>query len=390
MHVAINALFWNSLHTGSGQYLRGLVSGLRKIDASIKITLIFPPNSPVQEDVPDGVNVFKAKGLGGQIGKVWFEQCTFPWIAGKLGVDIAHIPYWATPLSSPVPMVTSVFDVIPLAIADYRRSPASKMYVSLVKASAKKSSQTITISNASKADIIKYLGLDAETITPIYLAVADSYTPQTDAVRDMEVKRKYDLPDRFVLYMGGFDSRKNVDQLLLAYSQIILNGNKFIPLVIAGHAPKWGKGIFKNLRDFSKRFADESSVRRIGYVDEADKPSIYRLARVFVYPSIYEGFGIPLVEAMACGCPVIATNRTSIPEVLSDAGVYFDATSVDDLAATLMSICNDDARLEVLRQKGLRRAEFFNWEKTAKETLNVYQRALNFAHLSSDAMIGTD
>ena len=376
MHIAFNAFFWDQLHTGSGQYLRGLVSGLREVAPALEITLIMPPHNPVQGDAPEGVNVIQSPGFGGQIGKVWFEQFTYPKIVGKLGADIAHVPYWGSPLYSPVPMVTSVLDVIPLAIADYSKNLTSKMYIALVKASARNSSHTITLSNAAKVDIIKYLGLNAKSITPIYLAVSDSYNPEVDVVRDAEVRKKYDLPDQFVLYLGGFDVRKNVNQVLLAYAHIGPTKGRNTPLVIAGREPEWGKGVFKDLRAYARNLGIEDNVRWIGYVDEIDKPSLYRLARVFVFSSLYEGFGFPLLEAMACGTPAIANDISSMTEVASNGAYLVRPDDARHLAEAILALHLNQETRDAQIAAGFSRAKQFSWTKTARNTLAVYEAVL--------------
>src|SRR5215207_1335957 len=165
MHVVFNGWFWDQPNTGSGQYVRHLLHYLRRIAPDLKLTLVLPPGLSAADDVPPNVNVMTTSGARSNLGKVLFEQRTFPQMAGRSGADIAHVPYWGPPLSSPIPLVTSVLDVIPLALPQYSPGFRGRLYTSLVSAAARGSSHVITISNAAKADIIQYLGLTDDRAT---------------------------------------------------------------------------------------------------------------------------------------------------------------------------------------------------------------------------------
>ncbi len=320
MHVAFNGWFWDQPNTGSGQVIRHLLPALRRVSPDLRMTVVLPSGAHAG-DLPDGIEAITTTGSRSNLGKVWFEQRTFPQIVGRVGADVAHVPYWGAPLSSPAPLVTSVLDVIPLALPQYAAGLLPRLYTSLVSASARGSSQVITISDAAKADIMRYLGIPADKITTTYLAADDAYHPRIGAERDAAVREKYHLPDQFVLYLGGFDPRKQVNDALLAYTYAGPAHGPDVPLVIGGREPEWGTPMFPDLRDYAAKLEISDYVRWIGYVDEADKPSLYRLADVFVYPSNYEGFGLPVIEAMASGTPVIARDIPVMREIAGD-GAY--------------------------------------------------------------------
>jgi len=376
MHIAFNGWFWDQPNTGSGQYIRRLLHHLRRVAPGLQMTLVLPPHNRAPDDLPTDVSIASTRGGSGQWGKVWFEQRTFPQMVGRVGADIAHVPYWGPPLSSPARLVTSVLDVIPLAIPDYARGVKARLYTSLVTAAARGSAHTITLSEASKADIIQHIGLPAESITPIYLAADEAYHPRIGAERDEGVRKKYDLPDQFVLYLGGFDLRKNVNQLLLAYTYVGQAEGDNIPLVLAGREPAWGTGVFPNLRAYAEELKISDYVRWIGYIDEADKPSLYRLADVFAFPSLYEGFGLGVLEAMACGTPVVANEVSSIPEVVGDGAYLVEPDNARAMAGAIIALLLQPPLREALVTQGLARATNFSWRKTAKETLAVYERVM--------------
>ncbi|MFN8530399.1 MAG: glycosyltransferase family 1 protein [Anaerolineae bacterium] len=375
MHIAFNAWFWDRPFSGSGQYLRHLVTHLRKLSPDLKMTLVTPPGL-TPEGVPPNVEVFPTQGSRSNLGKVWFEQRTFPAAVGKLKADIAHVPYWGSPLSSPVPLITSVLDVIPLAMPEYTPTWQTKVYTSLVTASARGSTHVITISQAAKDDIVKYLHLPADQITVTHLAADEAFHPRLGAEHDAEVKAKYNLPDQFVLYLGAFDVRKQVRSLLAAYSYVAKAEGDEYPLVIAGREPDWNDPLFPDVRGYAKELGIEANIQWIGAPDDREKPSIYRLARLFVFPSIYEGFGLPVLEAMACGTPVIAQDAPGISEIVGDAAYLVRMGDLRGMGGAMLALLGQDPLRETQISRGLGQATRFSWRKTARDTLAVYEQVI--------------
>lgn len=374
MHVALNGWFWNQANTGSGQYIRSLTEHLRKAYPDLQITLVMPPHTPDASDVPAGVQVHAARGLKGKIGKLWFEQRGFPAAVKQLGADLAHVPYWGPPLSSPVPLIVSVLDVIPLVLPEYAAGFANRFYVSLVTAGARGAAHILTLSEAAKADIVTHIGVAPERITPTHLAVDARYHPRMGAEGDAAVRAKYDLPERYILYMGGFDRRKNVDALMFAFTFVQEAESDRIQLVLAGREPQWGAGIFPDLRTYARELGIEENCRWIGYVDEADKPALYRMADVFVYPSVYEGFGLPVLEAMASGTPTVARDIAAVAEVAGDGAFLVD--NPRKMGGAIISLLLQEPLRKSLINQGLGRATQFSWRKTARETFAVYERVM--------------
>jgi len=375
MHVAYNGWFWDQPNTGSGQYLRHLLAHLRRVAPDLQMSLVLPAGVSAA-DIPDGITVIATNGSRSNLGKVWFEQRTFPAAAGRSGADIAHIPYWGSPLSSPIRVVTSILDVIPLALPEYSAGFLPRFYTSLVSATARGSSHVITISDAAKADIVKYLGLPETSITTTHLAADEAYHPRIGAERDAAVRAKYNLPDRFVLYLGGFDPRKRVSDALLAYTYVEKAHGDEIPLVIGGREPQWGTPMFPDLHKYAEELKlSEDVIRWIGYVDEADKPSLYRLADVFVFPSMYEGFGLPIVEAMQSGTPVVARQMPLNEEIAGDAAYLVEDART--MAGAIIALLIQEPLRQTQISRGLAQATQFSWRKTARETLAVYEKVMS-------------
>ncbi len=375
MHIAFNGWFWDKPNTGSGQYLYYLLHNLRRIAPDLQLTLVLPPHIPNAQDLPANVNAVYTSGLGGNLGKVWFEQRTFPQAAAQ--ADIAHVPYWGPPLTSPVKLVTSVLDVIPVVMPEYASGLLPRFYTSLVMSAARGSNHILTLSEASKVDIVQHLDIPAERITVTYLAPDEMYHPRMGAERDAAVRQKYDLPAEFVLSMPGFDRRKNVGQLLEAYTYVVKAEGQNYPLVIGGREPQWSEPMFPDMRRRAEELSLTDHIEWIGLVDEADKPALYRLARVFVFPSRYEGFGLPVIEAMASGTPTIAVESSSIPEIVGEGAYLVAPDDARAMGGAIIALLGQEPLRDSLINAGLAQVTRFSWRKTAKETLAVYEQLMD-------------
>ncbi|MCY3796193.1 MAG: glycosyltransferase family 1 protein [Chloroflexi bacterium] len=374
MHIAINGWFYDQVSTGSGQYLRGLSKHLPRVAPELELSLILPAHISTPPDLPAGVRAIETgkRKRRSKLGKVIFEQRTFPRFAREIGADIAHVPYWGTPLACPVKLVTTVLDVIPLLYPVYNQGLFTNAYTSLVSAAARGSNHIITISETAKIDIEEQLGIADEDITVTYLAPDERFHPRIGAENDEAVRAKYDLPEQFVLYLGGFDWRKQVNMLMLAYTYVGEADGDAFPLVLAGREPRYDDKLFPDLREYSRRLKIDDYVRWIGFVDEADKPALFRLADVFVFPSLYEGFGLMALEAMAVGTPVVTSKAIVFEEVLEDAAYIID--NAREMAGAIIALLIQQPLRETMINQGLALASNYSWRKTAQETAAVYER----------------
>ncbi|MCU0512841.1 MAG: glycosyltransferase family 4 protein [Anaerolineae bacterium] len=380
MHIALNGWFWDQPNTGSGQYLRRLLPALHKQEATLQTTLIVPAHVPPPAGLPPGVQVLPvgparvAGGLRARLHKVWFEQRLFPQAVARCGAHLAHVPYWGAPLSSPVPLVTSVLDVIPLVYPVYSLGFFNRLYTTLVSTSARGSNHLITISETAKLDIEYWLNLPPDGITVTYLAPDEVYHPLIGRERDAAVREKYHLPEKYVLAGFGFDVRKRLTDALLAYTYVSDAQGVEVPLVIAGRVPPPQPPLFPDVREYARALEVEEAVQWIGYVEEADKPALYRMAELFVFTSEYEGFGLPPLEAMASGTPVVALDTVINDEILGD-GAYL-VPDARRMAGAIIALLIQPPLHEAMTNQGLAQATRYSWRKTARQTLAVYEKVL--------------
>lgn len=378
MRIGINAFYLGAETTGSGQYINHLIRQLTHLEDKNEYALIHPSRStfPISRfthlaSCPLHPVPTPFDSLSENLAKLWFEQVAFPRACRHQGIDLAHVPYFASPLLPATPTVVTVHDLIPMILPAYRGSIGVRLYTRLVATAARKANMVLTDSQASQRDIVRLLDIPAERVRAIYLAVDDIYQPVLDEHRLAAIRQKYGLPPNYLLYLGGFDQRKNVPTLLKAFAQLARDLRAF--LVIAGRLPEKGSAFFPDPRPIVQALRIEEWVVFTGWVPEEDKPALYSGARAFVFPSLYEGFGLPPLEALACGTPVIASNRGSLPEIVGDGGLLLDPDDVEGLAGAMERLLKDDMLWGDLRHKGLAHAARFSWEKTARETLAVYQ-----------------
>jgi len=376
MKIGINALFFQYPATGSGQYMIHLLAALSQADTQNEYVLLGPQpvdgkNSSVFPYQMQAVPSFV--GNNENIQKVVWEQLTGPAAARKAGVDIFHVPYFAPPLLPRTPTVVTIHDVIPMRLPAYQPDAKVKAYMQLVANAAHRATMIITVSQHAKQDMVDALKLPAERIRVIYEAAGDEYKPVTDPATLAKVRAKYGLGERYVFYLGGLDQRKNVPQLVRAFAQLYGQlGDPKLQLLIAGNPDKQKGPLFPDPRPVA---ADLGMTGQIVYrfIDEEDKPAMYSGASLFVFPSLYEGFGLTPLEAMSCGTPVVCSNRTSLPEVVGDAALIVDPEDTRALVEAMRRVLTNEELRKDLRARSLQRATQFNWNKTADETITVYE-----------------
>ncbi|MEW6682920.1 MAG: glycosyltransferase family 1 protein [Nitrospirota bacterium] len=233
---------------------------------------------------------------------------------------------------------------------------------------AARSHLILTDSEHSRRDIVNYLGQKPEKVVVAYPGVDRSFRPLSDPETQAAVRTRYHLPERFLLFLGTLEPRKNLVGLLKAFARARERGLD-APLVLAGDPGWMYRDVFRTIRSEGL----EKAVITTGYVRDEDRPALYSMAEVFVYPSFYEGFGLPVLEAMACGTPVITSRVSSLPEVGGEAVRYVDPMSTGDIASAILELWQSDSLRQTLRERGLKQAAGFTWDACARTILSAFE-----------------
>jgi len=286
-------------------------------------------------------------------------------------VDVLHVQFTAPPFS-PCPVVVSIHDLSFEHLPEtFKRR--SRMQLRLtVRRSARNAAQVIALSEHARADLIATYNLQPEKVNVVPLAAPDVFAPVRDDNELQRVRQIYGIDRDYILSVGSIQPRKNLRRLIEAYSLLRQQQpkGKLPQLVLVGKNAWLYDETLQLLND-----RDLGSIVLTGYVPEADLPALYSGALCFIYPSYFEGFGLPPLEAMKCGAPVIVGNKTSLPEVVGDAALMIDPFDVSAIAAAIQKVISDSDYRSELRVKGMQRAKQFNWKETARRTLAVYEKA---------------
>ncbi|MDR2649972.1 MAG: glycosyltransferase family 4 protein [Clostridiales bacterium] len=268
-----------------------------------------------------------------------------------------------------------VYDMAYLAFPETVRFRTKTMLDVSLKASVRRAAAIITISEFSKNEIVKYMGVSPERIAIAPGGVDTRVFYPVGAERINKAKKKYSIPDTYLLYAGTLEPRKNIERLIEAYAKLVNEEPSAPPLVLAGRKGWLYESIFEKVESLGM----EKRVIFTGYIDDADMPAILSGAMIFVFPSLYEGFGMPPLEAMACGTPTLTSTSASLPEVVGDAAVKADPYNAEDIKDGMKRLINDSALRGDLSAKGLERAKQFNWERPARIIMDVCKNLLTDA-----------
>jgi glycosyltransferase involved in cell wall biosynthesis len=307
--------------------------------------------------------------------KLWWEQRGMMSAARKTGVCAVHIPHFAAPLVSDRPVIVTIHDVIPYVYPAYRSSASMRLYLRMISRATRNAAAILTDSECSKRDIQRHLGIDRDRITVVPLAVDEQFRPVHDDDADEELRARFGLPGPVIFNVGGLDVRKNVEALVRAFAIALPDLDPDTRLVIAGKAHTGNQRLYPPLEPVIDELGVAQHVVLPGRISEADKLHLYNLADLYVFTSLYEGFGLSPLEAMACGTPVICSNRSSLPEVVGEGGILVDPTP-EKIAGSISTVMNDAYLRRRLSAQGLEQASKFSWERTAEMTRDVYRQVL--------------
>jgi glycosyltransferase involved in cell wall biosynthesis len=382
LNIAINGLFLKEKGVGLGKYSYEIIKNLDCHNMTIH--LFIPSSAQTKENEYTFTNNIKVHIVDTRLKtgsnfidwRLW-EMMLFN-IVRKEPQMILFSPYFVCSPNIIRHEIVSVGDVIQHVFPQYGRSMQELFYHQYNTHYIKHVKKVITFSEYSKKDIIKYLHLKPDSIYPIHLGVSELYRPMIKDKENRLIINAYKLPEQYILYVGGYDYRKNVIELIQAFRKLKSERNyKDLFLLMVGAFPK---KVNKSVLDID-RAIKESGVKKyiisLGYVPEKDLPYIYSLARVFVYPSAYEGFGLPILESIACGTPAIACNVTSIPEILNREDILYNPGETDVLMQKIKNILESDTYRKELCVWGIVRSKEFTWHNTARQIEEIFNSEFN-------------
>jgi glycosyltransferase involved in cell wall biosynthesis len=372
MHIAIDAHSVGTGLAGNETYAANLVEALAEVDGENRYT--------VYVTKPEAEARFGGRWANVEVRRTLPHTplvripLTLSAELRRRPVDLLHVQYTAPPLA-PCPVVTTVHDLSFEHIPETFKRRSRVQLRLTVRSTARRAAHVIAPSEYTRRDLIETYGLDPERVTAIPLAVAGRFRPVEDGAELERVRKQYGIAGEYVLAVGSIQPRKNLARLVRAYSALRRGrGRSNLPQLVLVGKSAWLYG--DTLRAIEEEGLGQS-VLLTGYVPEGDLPALYTGALLFAYPSFYEGFGLPPLEAMSCGAPVLTGNQTSLPEVVGDAGLTVDPFDTDALAAGLARLIDDDALRTELGRRGLQRARRFDWRETARMTLKVYRSVMS-------------
>jgi glycosyltransferase involved in cell wall biosynthesis len=369
MRIAFDGTTLTPGRTGVGYYTEHLLQHLAREVEATGDELVVVSNQPIdtEQPLPPHVRVHAGHRFPIRIG--WM-QLRAARALEALAPDVAHFTNGMVPAGSAVSTVVTIHD---MSLRLYPQChPIRRLLLNrpLMQVAMRRASAIVTVSHSTRRDLLRLHALSPDRVSVVHEAASPAFRPIRDRVRLDTIRAKYGLPDRFILYVGTIEPRKNLGRLIDAFARARSAG---IPHELVCVGPYgWSS------RDLAGRIARlglSSHVHFTGYVPFDDLPVIYNLGEFFVFPSLYEGFGLPVVEAMASGTPVLTANTSSLVEIAGDGAETVDPTNTEALADAIRRLATDEALRRDLAERGWQRSRAFSWSQTAKEMLAVYQRA---------------
>jgi len=348
---------------GVGLYTRNILKNLLEIDKDNQYVLFYQGKR--RKTSFSGYSNVEEQWINVPYKMLW-DQIFIPFSALKSRIDLLFSPKWTVPLVLPCKTVAVVPDVGYYLHPEFYGLKDILYLKFIIPLYLRKTTRIIAVSHTSKKDIIKFTGVDKSKIVAVHVAT-DIFTGPLNSSFIEKVKTKYALPSRFILHVGIIYPEKNVERLIQAFAKV---AEKFPHklVLVGGFRWKYG-GVFNLIEKFNLK----DKVIMTNWIPRSELPAFYKLADLFAFPSLYEGFGVPVLEAMACGCPVVTSSTGATPEVVGDAALIVNPKSVDEIYKATVRVLEDEKLKKELVSKGYARAKKFSWEKSARETLSVFK-----------------
>ncbi len=370
MHIVLDARTATGHFPGIGRYVVHLAEALTSIAPDLSISLFHDLSAKVGRLALPNLSRYACPVSPFSIRQQWI----LPRLLREKQTTLYHSPYYLMPYRPGLPTVVTFYDMIPLVHPEFFSPSRRLLFRSTHLLASGAATRIIAVSEATKADMIRHIGVPPEKIVVIPLGVDRHFHPQ-GREEIMKIRHKYGLPENYLLYVGTNKPHKNLECLVDAFQQIQNSLRSDVKLVIAG---PWDKR-YDGAEKMATLLGLRDRVQLIGWVEENDLPSLYSGAMVFVFPSLCEGFGLPVLEAMACGTAVVCSNRSGLSEVAGEAALLINPEDSRQLAAEIIRVLREKDLRQELTEQGLKRAKLFTWEKTAEKTLALYHQVMNKA-----------
>lgn len=357
--------------SGVGVYATNLWRQLNKVSDDEMVPLAHWSGRAGESEGP---NLDATRNLGAHrfgMNKTLWLLGVVPWALARRGIDVCHFTNSVAPLWAPCPTVVTVHDMTLWLLPQHHYPRRLLTMRPLIPNAARRATAIIAVSQATKRDIVRILRVPEEKVYVIYEAPAPSFRPLPAGPVLDAVRRRYSLPKKFILFVGTIEPRKNLVRLLEAFAALRTEGGFHHDLILVGNMGWNGNPISAAV----ERLDLGDQVRYLGYVPTPDLVALYNLSDALAFPSLYEGFGLPVVEAMACGTPVICSSEGSLAEVAGSAAEFVQPDEVGSIASALRRVLTDDTRKEELRVRGLARVTQFSWTRAAEQTRQLYAQA---------------
>lgn len=374
MIIGVNLLPFRAQLAGAGRYAQNVIRQLARLDEpNTYVCFVSPCAAPHFQTESECVRQIICPVASENIAaRIFWEQCFLPLQLVRAHVELLFTPSVAIPLAWRGRKATVIYDAIPFHPEIKKYLPWRHRYVRwMTRYAAQHSNVVITDSNFSRRDLAQHCQISENKIVVAPSAVSGEFHPVRDADCLTRIRMKYQLPAHFILFVGTIEPGKNLLKLVQAFRELKRKRSELPQHLILAGARGWDAHAFET--EIARQSADD--IHLLGFVAEEDLPALYSAAELFVFPSLYEGFGLPLLEAMACGTPAIASDVSAMPEVAGDAAMLFSPYDATELASAMERALCDSATREKLIQSGLIRSHDFSWERTASIVLRAFDHA---------------
>lgn len=370
-NIGIDARMYGYAQTGIGNYIRHLIGSIFEYDKEHNYTIFLLPEEYENFKIPSD-RIKKVMVRSRWYG--WKEQFGLPLELNRQKLDLMHFTHFNSPILYFGKSIVTIHDITPFFFPGHKMRSLTRRigFRAVFYSSVIKASKVIAVSESTKSDIVKHFRIGKDRIEVIYEGVDGQFSGKRDSQTITALKKKYSLKKPFLFYTGVWRNHKNLVGLIKAFGVLKKKYKLEHDLVLGGNEDPY----YPEVRSTWEKLGLSEDIKRVGFIPQKELPLFYNAASLFVIPSFYEGFGLIGLESFASETPVVSSNRTSLPEILGNAAIYFDPDNYEEMAQKMMLVLTDKKLYNELIQKGLEQVKKYSWEKMGRETLEIYKKIL--------------